>query len=122
MNCRIIDINNIETLSVIAENFPEGIQEAFNKLKSNLTSLKGLKFYGAALIKSDGVEYRACFESAEKKEIPELEKFTIPGGKYASCKLKDWNKRTGEIKNLFKQMMTGYKTDLSRPQVEFYKS
>ncbi len=122
MNCKIIDINNIETLSIKAKKFPEGIQEAFNKLENNLTSFKGLKFYGTALIKSEGIEYRACYESTGNKKNSELEKYTIPAGKYASCKLKDWEQKPGEIKKLFKYMMAEYKADLSRPQIEFYKS
>jgi len=122
MNCKIIEIDNIKTLSVKAEMFPEGIGAAFDKLESKLTSLKGLKFYGAAIIRQAEIEYRACFERINDNERYGLEDFIIPGGKYASCRIKDWSHRTAEIRHLFKQMMVEYETDFSRPQVEYYRS
>jgi predicted transcriptional regulator YdeE len=126
MNPRILEIDNINTISVKAVSFPEGINEAFQKIESSLDSLKGRKFYGALCFNSESqtMEYRACLVPADENEVSKLgfEKYIIPGGKYAAAKLNDWESHTNEIGKTFSEISSNYETDSSRPQIEYYRS
>src|SRR5438046_901309 len=94
---RILEIDNIKTVSVKAEGFPEGITEAFNKIESSLDSLKGRKFYGVISFNAVNrvTEYRACLIPKDEGEISKLgfESYIIPAGKYVSARLTDWANR-----------------------------
>jgi len=124
MDNKIVDLKDINVLSVKADNFPEGIGDAFIRLESKLPSLKGRKFYGTLLSKPEGAEYRACIVPLNENEISALafEPYTIPGGKYCKTTVKDWENKTNDIKIVFNNLAQNQKVDNKRPQIEFYKS
>ena len=124
MDYKLVDLNEINVISVKAENFPDGIGEAFNRLESKLPSLRGRKFYGILLSKPEGKEYRACMVPFNENEssVFDLESYTIPGGKYCRVILKGWEGKTNDIKKVFNSLSESLEFDSSRPQIEYYKS
>lgn len=124
MDYKLIDLKAIDVITVKADSFPDGLNDAFNKLEGKLSSLKGRKFYGITLSKPEGIEYRACMVPLDDKENTalKLEPYTIPGGKYCRTVMNDWENKTGEIKNVFNKLAESIEIDNSRPQIEFYKS
>ena len=124
MDYKLVDLNEINVISVKAGTFPEGISEAFCMLESKLPSLRGRKFYGILLSKPEGIEYGACMVPLNENEITtlNLEPYTIPGGKYCKTIIKDWENKTKDIKKVFNNLAENQRVDNSRPQIEFYKS
>ncbi len=51
-----------------------------------------------------------------------LERWTIPGGKFAAKKLMDWQSKIASIASTFDEMASGRKYDPNRPSIEFYRS
>lgn len=117
-------LENISTLSVRASYFPGGIKDAFTTLESKLPSLKGRKFYGALIEEKEGIVYRACVVASESSEFNKLglDNYIIPGGKYATTLIKNWNRNVDRIGDFFKIMSKDFEEDFSRPKVEFYRS
>lgn len=109
---------------VESPNGPAGSGEAFNKLESKLSNIKGRKFY-ATFYYATG-QYRACVELEEDDNPQQLgfETWAIPGGKYAQEKLKDWTEHADEIPDVFGKLSMENEghIDSSRPSIEFYKS
>lgn len=119
-----VTLNDIEVMFVQSPNGPAGAGEAFNKLETRLASLKGRKFYGTYQYSTG--EYRACVALENDLEPKQLgfEVSTIPGGKYAQEKLKDWHQYVDEIPVIFQKMSQEFqeRIDSNRPSIEFYKS
>jgi len=117
-------IKDVEVMFVESPNGPAGSGEAFHKLETRLTSLKGRKFY-AAYQYSTG-QYRACvaIENPDEPEQLGFQKWSIPGGLYAQEKLTDWTDHADQIPDLFGKMSQQCqgRIDSSRPSIEFYKS
>jgi len=119
-----VELPNIEVMYVSAEGGPKGAPAAFNKLEANLSSLKGRKFYGVMIGKPDTGEYRACMQitADDDPKIMGFETWTIPNGKYARKKIKDWTKNTPLIATTFKELEKECELDPTRPTIEFYRS
>jgi len=101
---------------------PAGAKEAFDRLESKLKSLRGRRFYGAYdRIKG---EYRACVEATPSEEAVSLglESWIIPGGRYITLKVGDWNSRIPQLPRLFDEMGIGRLVDPTRPSLEYYRS
>jgi len=124
MHCGLKNVDDKMTISVKAKAFPDGVKEAFDILESKLPTLKGRKFFGSLKKDAGDEEYRACVEIADEHDIkiPELVLYTIPGGKYATHRVPDWESRVSEIGLLFAEMEKLFKLDFTRPLLEFYKS
>lgn len=106
---------------VVSPNGPQAAEEAFKKIENAINwELKGRRFYGAMV----GNEYRACLAIKDPEEPKRLgfPTWTIPGGKYAKAKIKDWVKHIPEIATTFDQLRKQYEHDTSRPAVEYYES
>lgn len=114
-------LSDIPVLYVTSPTGPQGAEDAFKKLENAINwQLKGRRFYGTMT----GDEYRACLAIKDKNE-PELLGFptwTIPGGKYAKAKIKDWIHHIPEIASTFNQLRKQYNHDTTRPAIEYYES
>ncbi|BAZ04308.1 hypothetical protein [Calothrix sp. NIES-3974] len=114
----------IKVVFVESANGPEGAGEAFKKLESRLSSLKGRKFYGT--FQYPNGPYRACLalEADDDPDLLGLETWMIPGGKYAREKIENWSERLWEIPQVFSVLSQTYqgRVDPDRPRIEFYKS
>lgn len=117
-----IILDEIKVMFVKSDNGPAGASATFVKLESYLPSLKGRKFYG--LISGEGRNYLACvaLTPEDKPEVWGLEVGSIPAGKYAKTKIKDWPKNLGLILSTFESLSKGSREDISRPRIEFYRS
>jgi hypothetical protein len=111
----------IPVMSVITK-APEGVQEAFDTLESKLSSRRHRRFYGVFFYSTK--EYRACvrIEDDEKPETLGLAGWTIPGGKYKSQRLYDWQSKVSKFPEIFDEMVKGERVDSTRPSVEYYRS
>jgi hypothetical protein len=100
----------------IAEQAPA----AFRQLEAPLASLKGRRFYGAVL----RGEYRACIALEPGEDAAPLPHpvWTIPGGRYARRRLRDWERHTDMITPGFAALRGRADFDPSRPCLEFYRS
>ena len=117
-------LEDTPVIYVKSENGPAGATKAFNKLESKLPSLKGRKFYGLIFGEYPNLEYWASVAILEN-ENPDtfgFPKWTIPGGWYAQTKLKNWSKNLDKIPTLFKELVSKYEIDSTRPSIEFYRS
>jgi len=98
--------------------------KAFALLESKLTSLRARKFYGLLYGDTEFGIYRACVERGdyEIRDTKSLELWSIPGGKYATEKMKNWVNNIEMIGKTFEQLAHMIEIDESRPQIEFYRS
>jgi hypothetical protein len=97
---------------------------AFALLESKLPAQKGRKFYGAFPSTPDGEEYNACVARIESDDPGGMQLPTgaIPGGRYASRKLPDWERNRSDLPKLFQEMARTPDVDPSRPSPEIYRS
>ena len=110
---------------VRAENDRESeIKAAWRALESKLRSLKGRKFYGVCQNEDRGSVYYAGLEplDAEEVKLLGLPTLSVKGGKYARVKLSDWPKHTDQIRSIFDELETSFRTDPGRPVLEHYRS
>lgn len=103
-----------------------GAGAAMRQLESRMQSLRGRKMYGVYY--PAGNDYDACVKlDAEHPDDMGFERGTIPGGRYARVKMRDWPARLYELGRLFEELQqacsaTGNELDLERPHIEFYRS
>jgi hypothetical protein len=112
-------LGDIKVMYIVAEDL-EKVPVAFNKLEAKLPSTRGRKFYGSY---HQGI-YKACVEihDGDNPTNMGLPTETIPGGKYASDKLDNWESHIPEINEKFMAMARQCIVDNSRPSIEFYRS
>ena len=121
----IVDQPDIELILYRADEFPAGIKDSWERLASNLSSLKGRKFYGLTFFEYGHLVYYAGLQPLNETEITSLGLPTMilkGKGKYARVKLLDWNKYADEIGGIFDELMEKYKKDPNGTTVEFYRS
>jgi len=101
-----------------------GSKEAFHTLESRLPSLKSRKFYGVVVGIPPNDEYKACVALTEHDDPQQLRLTvaTIPGGKYAKVKIKDWNHSLDKIGITFESLSKQFSHDNSRGSIEYYRS
>jgi DNA gyrase inhibitor GyrI len=120
----IVNRKNIDVMCVETHDGVRGSSKAFKKLESKLSTLKQRKFYGVLQGKPDDGIYRACVERVieDDRFKNDLDKWVIPGGKYARAKIKNWEENTDVIGSTFSEMAHQFQIDGSRPVIEFYRS
>lgn len=120
----VTDQPEVKVMYIKSDNGIAGGAAAFVKLESKLPSLKGRKFYGVIFGTPPKEEYWACVAITldDRPEKMDLEIWTIPGGKYAQRKIKDWNNNLMLIGPTFKDLIREYGIDPNRPSIEYYRS
>ncbi|OFY90116.1 MAG: hypothetical protein A3K10_12920 [Bacteroidetes bacterium RIFCSPLOWO2_12_FULL_31_6] len=122
----IITQPDIKVACVKSTSGISGSKEAFDKLESRMSSLKGRKMYG--VFYPSKKEYLACVQLDDKNsDSMGFEITLIPGGKYVQEKLKDWSNRIPEIGLTFNKLAknavdNGLVIDEEGPCIEFYRS
>ncbi len=81
-----------------------------------------MKFYGLSFEIGGGTEYLACFEADAYESIEGLEEISLPGGKYARYILKNLEKRSESIGEIFPEMTKHNKAEKNGYYIEFYRS
>ena len=123
-------LNTKMTVTIIVarmeyKNGAVGSGEVFDLLEIPMDyNLQGRELFGVFYPQTN--EYFASVALKELFPDIDLKTDTIPGGKYATKKIKDWLYKTKEITPTFQQLKTGainsgYEIDADRPYVEFYK-
>jgi hypothetical protein len=123
MQDRVVDFPDT-AVSYVASDAERPIHEqapaAFRALEATLTTLRGRRFY-AALV---GPEYRACvaLRPEDQHTHKSLQRWTIPGGRYARRMIADYHTNIPAIGDAFAEMRRRPDYDPSRPCVEYYRS
>jgi hypothetical protein len=115
-----VTLDDIEVMYIDAEKGPEGAEQAFDKLESHFSTLRGRKFYGTY----QSGKYSACV-AIKPEDDPSsmgLDTCIIPGGRYIRKKMKNWLERIPEIEQTFIALAKQYPSDPERPSIEFYRS
>ena len=123
-SAEVIELPDVETLSVTAEGGPETYPATFKRLEE-IAPLKGHRFYG--VLDLAGNTYRACVQPKEEDDVGSwqeqgLEPFTIPGGVFAYKKITgEHDDLVQQVPGVFGELTTKYQADPTRPSIEFYK-
>jgi predicted transcriptional regulator YdeE len=120
----IVDLPDLRLMAVRADEFPSGVKAAWDKLESNLPSLKGRKFYGASRYEGSQMVYFAGVEVVSDAEVTAfgLPTIMVKGGKYARIKLLDWPKHTDEIGQIFGELTQHFAMARNGWALEYYRS
>ena len=120
----IVDLPDLRLMVTRADEFPSGVQTAWDRLESRLSSLKGRKFYGVPRYEGSQLAYFTGVEPASDEEVTALGLPTmmIKGGKYARAKLLDWRNHTSEIKQIFDKLTQEFPMDPDGWALEYYRS
>ena len=115
---------DIMTLSVTANKFPEGVKGAYKKLASHVPDFQSRHMYGVAEQLNDGLLYRACVlqNSADEPGKFDVDSYTIPKGTYLFSILKDWQEHMDLFGKYFEQLLAHPDTKKDSIGVESYLS
>ena len=120
----VVDLPDLKLIVTRADEFPSGVQTAWDRVESRLSSLKGRKFYGVSRYEGSQLAYFAGVEPASDEEVTALGLPTmmIKGGKYARAKLLDWPNQTDKIGQIFSELMRDFPMDPNGWALEYYRS
>lgn len=119
-NGSIIDVAEIPVTYVAGDRtlpIPEQAPVAFERLESELTSIRGRKFFGVV----QAGEYRACVAIGPNESQTLFPVFKIPGGRYFCRRLDGFLSDASKIGQLVEQLVNRSDFDSSRPVIEFYR-
>jgi len=114
---------DIKTLCVTAEEFPEGILTAHQKLHSLLPKVERRHFFGISWPGADGkIVYKAAAEEMTENEAAEVgvETFTIKEGPYNSFYITDYKSDPNSISRAFDLLIAQHETDPNGYCLEWY--
>ncbi|NUN68214.1 MAG: DUF1801 domain-containing protein [Bacteroidetes bacterium] len=117
--------SDLHLITVRAERFPEGIQEAFDELRKRLPAGDGRMPYGISKPEKDGtIIYRAGVEAATEGEgsAEGLERVTLRSGTYATVTVSDWQNKIHSLSGIFDGLLQHPQLDPATPCIEVYKS
>lgn len=115
--------NNIRTICVTAESFPDGINEAHQKLQAMLAPIDRRQFFGISWMDSTGeIIYKAAASEMRPGEAESLqaETFTIKEGPYNSFYITDYRNNLDSIKKAFDLLTAEHETDPNGYCLEWY--
>ncbi|MCG8601923.1 MAG: hypothetical protein MI807_17410 [Verrucomicrobiales bacterium] len=127
MKTILVEQPSLRLITCQSGSFPDGNAAAFERLEKELESLRGRKFYGLIYETEEGIDYFAGLLPLDPDEENRFREngfstATIPGGSFARAKIKGWRERTHEIGSAFADIIQTHGIDLSRPQMEYYRS
>ncbi len=114
---------DINVFYVTAKSFPEGIQEAHQKLHSLIPFSNDRKYFGISRPEQgSGIIYRAAAEELEQGEAErfKLETLVLKKGDYMSITIKDYAKDIMSIDRAFKELLALPDLDPQGYCVEWY--
>jgi predicted transcriptional regulator YdeE len=116
---------DIKTVCVSADSFPDGIPEAFERLRSLLPSPAGeRKLYGISRPDQTGkIWYKAGAEQRAEEDagLPGLDSFVIPKGSYASILIPNYADDVQQIGKVFRQLLSNPDIDENGFCLEVYE-
>lgn len=121
MNTYKLD-NDIYTICVKAYSFPEGITDAFDKLKTFMPEATGRTLYGISRPENGNIVYRAAVSAGkEEAEEKEAENFTIKAGNYITETPVDWETHKERIGDTFQTLLAHPDIDPEGACIEWYQ-
>ena len=105
---------DIKVFYVTATSFPDGIQEAYQKLHSLIGSPAGRRFFGISYPETPSkIIYKAAAEESYTGEGEQLgcETFIIKKGQYISIYIKDFMKDVPKIGQSFQELLADERID-----------
>jgi hypothetical protein len=119
---RTVELPEVPVIYVESATGLAGAAEAFDRLEAHFPSLRRRKFYGT--FQPPSGPYRACvaIEPGDDVAALGLPTWTLPAGKYARAKVRNWKANLPEIGKTFGQMSQEFEHDPARPSIEFYRS
>jgi hypothetical protein len=114
---------DIKVFYVKASSFPDGVQEAYQKLHLLLVAPAGRRFFGISYPESPGkIIYKAAVEENYTGEGKALgcENFVIKKGKYISIYIKDFMNNIPAIGKAFQELLVDERIDPNGCCVEEY--
>jgi hypothetical protein len=115
--------NDIYVFYVTASSFPEGIEEAFNKLHAFLPASPPRNIFGLLRPENGGeIVYRAAAEKFRKGDAREwgCETLTIKSGNYISITVNEFKKDILAVGQAFEELLTLPNLDPNGFCVEVY--
>ncbi len=114
---------DVKVFYVAATSFPDGIQEAYQKLHSLIGSPAGRRFFGISYPETPSkIIYKAAVEERYSGEGEQLgcESFVIKKGHYISIYIKYFMKDIPKIGQSFQELLTDHRIDPNGRCVEEY--
>lgn len=115
---------DVKTYCVTASSFPEGIQEAHDRLHQLLPSNERRNFYGVSWPAHDGtIIYKAAAEIMDSDNdhlLPDLDIFTIKNGPYNSLYIPNYRNNLESIKQAFDLLLQQHEVDPNGYCLEWY--
>jgi hypothetical protein len=114
--------NDIKVFYVTAKSFPDGIQEAFDKLYAIIPGSDARVYYGLSRPEKGVVTYRAAVEELYPGEAAKLncQTLVIRKGIYVSSTIYDFMKNVPEIGQAFRELLSQPDLDPEGYCVEWY--
>jgi predicted transcriptional regulator YdeE len=117
--------NDINVFYVTAQSFPDGIQDAHEKLHSLLHHTGDRNYFGISRPEENGrIVYKAAVEEKNPGEAERLscETLVIKKGKYVSTIIKDYMEDPHQIGKAFEKLIACPDIDPYGYCIEWYKS
>ncbi|MEO5995896.1 MAG: hypothetical protein ABIN89_04195 [Chitinophagaceae bacterium] len=115
---------DITTLSVTADKFPEGVKDAYEKLASHVPDFQSRHMYGVAEQLNGGLLYKACVHqnSVDEPGKYKVDSYTIPKGTYLFSILINWQEHMDLFSKYFEQLLAHPDAKKNSIGVESYLS
>jgi hypothetical protein len=115
---------DISVVCVKASRFPEGVLEAFAKLKALIPKMAERKLFGLSRPEHGTIEYKAATEEdyPEEAEALHAESLCIKKGNYISVTIMNYMKQMESVGKTFKDMLEYPGLDPNGYCVEWYIS
>jgi hypothetical protein len=122
---KYILVRDIRVFGFEVKNFPQGIQQAFEKLIAMLPAGEGRPCFGLSTMKVNGdILYIAAIEEKEKGEAEknQCSEYVIEKGEYLAETLTGWMSQLDAISGCFDKLMKHEDADRRAWCIEWYKS
>jgi hypothetical protein len=117
----IILENDIEVICVKAFSFPDGIQDAHDRLRTLFPPTVNRRYFGISYPQQGGIVYRAATDHGASLP-PGTELFSIRKGTYACMTLYNYYKDLPNVTNTFQQLLSHPNLDPKGYCLEWYLS
>lgn len=114
---------DMQVVFVEASSFPEGIQDAFDKLELRVRNIKKVSYFGISNPEQGrGIVYRAAAATLPAIDTHEnnLQSLTIKGGEYYSVRLEDVKASPQTLSEAFEKILSQPHIDPEGHCIEVY--
>jgi len=122
---RIVLDHDIRLMTVRADSFPDGIQNAFGELQRRLPAGDRRMPYGVSKPEKDGtIVYRAgvASEGSNEAGAGTFETVVLRKGTYAAETVADWPSKVHTLSEVFARLLKHPHLDPATPCIEMYRS